>query len=595
MRKIEEIRQRRKKNKMSVAKHESNSNRIEPVSKLNAAPVSANEFEALLQRYKVVDDSVVIKIVNNKLYVHWHALVTKDAKIINQNRFVNELKNKLDSSILHVVCKVGVDEYRQDIITLIETFVQTVMSEFSVSSENHVYDIKDFDAEEQCLFYKPKNIEIYSCGLRGNVFNVATRDKTRTKFFADKQHSLDNIDKLNPWYCECTGLYYLWKNSKADIVGLEHYRRYFVNDRGAVLKEREINDLLKRHDIIVASYKHRIKRYEFLYRPHNAHIKKMCDAFWKYAGLDTVKFGKVVANNADCNMFIANKSLLTEYANFIFPLIDKWCVDSKFDWNKNARIIGYIFETTFSFWIHCIKKCKIYYSNFRFIDTSKKNYSITVYTAYHKDDLRKKLRNGPNDVLFNTTAKLDEENINKFHDFYGEFTQMYYVWKNQKYSPYVGFSNWRTQIRLNPSEKYNFKFKPQRKVIERRTLKGGFIFSHGEKLYNEMICSIKNLYGDKSKFLQPFNGMTFYMGGHGIYEWKFFNDCMEFTWNVMNDIVQRNHLITYDDYVKFSNEKLKVRTDWCHADQKHDHQYLFFGYIFERLMTVYIVAMGGEK
>lgn len=540
------------------------------------------------------DNAVSIKIVNNKLYVHWHARLNKDAKIINQDRFVNELKNKLDSSIMHIVCKVGIDEYRQDIISVIETFIQTVITEFKVSSEVDVYDIKEFDAEEHCLFYPTKSLEIYTCGLINNVFNEAAKDKSRIKFLVNKKHSLENIDDLNPWYCECTGLYYLWKNSKADIVGLEHYSRHFVNPNGKILTEKDAKSILNNHDIIVGSYKYPIPRFAFLYRAKFANVKKQCDSFWKFAKLDTVKFGKCVANAANCNMFIAKKSVLNQYASYIFPLVKKWCEHSKFNWKDNPRVIGYIFETTFAFWVHSVKKYKIYFSNIKVKD-KRPEYKIKIYTAYHKDELSKNLRKEWCDELFNTTVALDDDNINHLHDFYGEFTQMYYVWKNQKYSPYVGFSNWRTQLRPNPRENYNFKFKPQRKVIEKRTLKGGFIFSHGEKLYNEMIYSIKKLYGDKSKFLQPFNGMTFYMGGHGIYEWKFFNGCMEFTWNVMNDIAQRNHLVTYDDYVKFSNEKLKVRTDWCHADQKHDHQYLFFGYVFERLMTVYIVAMGGEK
>lgn len=50
-------------------------------------------------------------------------------------------------------------------------------------------------------------MKIYVVGNSKNKF--LSLDNIREKFLIDQKHEEENIDFLNPWYCELTGLYYL--------------------------------------------------------------------------------------------------------------------------------------------------------------------------------------------------------------------------------------------------------------------------------------------------------------------------------------------------------------------------------------------------
>ena len=63
-------------------------------------------------------------------------------------------------------------------------------------------------------------------------------------------HTGEHISEKNPRYCELTGLYWLWKNVRCDIIGICHYRRYFVREE-KLLDRAYIEDKIASYPIIV--------------------------------------------------------------------------------------------------------------------------------------------------------------------------------------------------------------------------------------------------------------------------------------------------------------------------------------------------------
>ena len=67
----------------------------------------------------------------------------------------------------------------------------------------------------------------------------------------------ENISQKNPFYCELTGLYWLWRNVDSDYKGLVHYLRHFGGSGKSkdpwkrILTQGELEALLKVQDVLL--------------------------------------------------------------------------------------------------------------------------------------------------------------------------------------------------------------------------------------------------------------------------------------------------------------------------------------------------------
>lgn len=155
----------------------------------------------------------------------------------------------------------------------------------------------------------------------------------------------DNISVKNKDYCECTGLYWIWKNTHGqNYVGLNHYRRRLMLDDNSVqyLKEQEV-DLVAAHPQFE---KEIIKDYFSQY---------ICQQDWSLLKQKVIDYDESYASCFEryenghfyfpCNVALWKRKWFDKYCEFAFDVAGK--IDSFYRERgivREDRYMGYLFE-----------------------------------------------------------------------------------------------------------------------------------------------------------------------------------------------------------------------------------------------------------
>lgn len=141
----------------------------------------------------------------------------------------------------------------------------------------------------------------------------------------------DNISRLNPFFCELTGLYWAWKNLDADYIGLVHYRRHFSMEKGAdswssVLSYEQIKPYLGTVKIFTPNKR---KYYiETLYNHYkHTHYSSQLDETRRIIGEKypryLASYDRVLKRTYGYmfNMMIVERGLLDNYCSWLFDIL----------------------------------------------------------------------------------------------------------------------------------------------------------------------------------------------------------------------------------------------------------------------------------
>lgn len=173
----------------------------------------------------------------------------------------------------------------------------------------------------------------------------------------------DNISAKNPFYCELTAAYWIWKNDHENrSVGLVHYRRFLTRNRFSssyrnYLSAEKADRLLQKYDFIATKlYRTKetveehlcqsVKRRDFLLLKETA--AEVCPEYLP-------AFEEVFSGHESylLNLFFADKKTWDAYYSWLFALLG--ALEKKVDMTgyskEEQRLYGFLGERLFTVYV----------------------------------------------------------------------------------------------------------------------------------------------------------------------------------------------------------------------------------------------------
>ena len=180
-----------------------------------------------------------------------------------------------------------------------------------------------------------------------------------------------NISAKNGNYCECTALYWAWKNRwgmDSDYIGLRHYRRrlWITDEQLQRLGENGIDMVLMEPTYIENLPGHFFKGacgkrdWDVLRQAIQVTMPEYYESFINFENQHMV---------CQCNLFVMRRKLFDEYAEYLFSVLE-W-IDNYYSSliERNDRYLGYLAECLTSlFAMHNRDRLKLVFADMEILE-----------------------------------------------------------------------------------------------------------------------------------------------------------------------------------------------------------------------------------
>lgn len=186
----------------------------------------------------------------------------------------------------------------------------------------------------------------------------------------------ESISEKNATFCELTGHYWLWKNIRAEVYGLCHYRRYFGRRLGKkrkrILSGDQIDLIMSNCDVLLPKKRYywiETNRSQYIHAHHEeeltltkqllSHLKPDYLAAWDRT-MDS-------RSGHRFNMFVMRKNPFQAYSMWLFDILFE--LEKRLDISayspKDRRVFGYVAERLLDVWLSqqslCVHECPVVY------------------------------------------------------------------------------------------------------------------------------------------------------------------------------------------------------------------------------------------
>ena len=171
-----------------------------------------------------------------------------------------------------------------------------------------------------------------------------------------RDDSGENISARNANWCELTGLYWAWKNLKADVLGLAHYRRHFKGAHG-IATGNELAKALEGVDAILPKKRNYFIETNYSQYVHAHHAvdlettrQILCERCPDYLAAYDKSMKRTSGHRF--NMFVMRRELADRYCIWLFDILFE--LERRLDISSysanDARVFGFVSERLLDVW-----------------------------------------------------------------------------------------------------------------------------------------------------------------------------------------------------------------------------------------------------